>query len=700
MDGMKKSSLFLLLTGFVYAGCTDETPSVLQDNVELSVTQTRSIQTVYTSSDKDVCFGASLKYDDGQESDVAINASHSLLEVHEGLPPTSKMWFHVGTADGMTVNWSGSKHYDDGVDPSVSLNDNNIAVEVHRGISKTISKKLVKKGWLRYYTFSSYYKMWYHVGVLNGTKMKWGSSVSYSKGEEPDVALNNKGYCVEVHRSDNNLFYCIGKVNTNKKRIDFKNAVRFTTSASEPKVAINNNDKVVSLYYKTGGKIYCRAGQIKGDYNSISWGNEYYLGKGDKCDVALSDAGNVISTYVLNGQLYQITGVLNGSNKRISWGTSTLFDKGTYIYEQRKLIYPAVAIASDASLAVQVHTGRSLSQAPNLEYSTSLFLDRMNWMNEAGLGNKKIKQICLPGSHDSGTFSISTSSDKITWDNGTYQDESKLANSVAAPFAKTQDQTILEQLKSGTRFFDFRPYYKGTGDRIYASHMLVGESFKKMLNDVRIFMNSTKGEIVVLNISHFTNFDNSDYSNPNLNTCVQNHTVLARMINNYLGHYLYKNTSHVSLGNLSYNQIVSQNSRSSKVIVIYKKVSGLSNSFYSENGFFTSGEANIYDNYANTINYKEMRIDQLSKLKQYSGSNQLFLLSWTLTVNFDNVDTAAKSLASMLMSRDMSGLSNICNMELGSFMAKDGSPYWINVLLTDYVERSRATDCAILLNCN
>lgn len=696
---MKNYYLLITIVTLLITSCNDNVLEELPTTNSGSVIQTRSSS--YISGDKDVNFGLSLKYDNGIDPAIAINTNKNVLEVHRGTTCTNQLWYRVGVTNQMSIEWSSNASYDTGCDPSVALNNDNVAVEVHRSPVQAIGGEWVKSGWLWYYKIKTYYKTWYHVGALNNGNVYWGGSVNYGDGEEPDIAMNNKKTCVEVHRSGTGIYYRVGGADSNRKTIDFGNNNQFATGYA-PEIAINNKNQAVAIYHDSGSNLFYQTGTINTNNKTITWGAAKLYGKGNKGDVALTDNGDVIETHILNGELYKVTGLLNTSSKSVAWLASTLFDKGTYTYEKGSLDTPGVAIDSDGSIAIQTHSTRKVLSAidRNLKCSTSLFINRLTWMEDesSNLNGKYLYEICMPGSHDAGTYNISTSSKRIAFSNGYFDKMSLLLASLVAPFAKAQNLSILEQLKVGVRFFDLRPHYNnysaiGDSSAFYASHGgMIGGAFKDMLDDLRTFMNSTHGEIVVVRLGWFSNFDKSSILS-NDATGAANHKAFAKLLKSYLGDYLYNNNSE-TYSNLKYDDVVRSGNGHSKVIVLY---AGQDDQFYKEHGFFPF--QGFYDDYANTTDYNTMSANQLSKLKSHhSQHGNAFLLDWALTINVDDAAHRAQSLKDAAVSSDLEGLSNLCNINLRGFTAKYGKDYKIGILFTDYVQKSASTDCAIMLN--
>jgi len=59
-------------------------------------------------------------------------------------------------------------------------------------------------------------KHYYLVGTVNTSEqtINWGTSLVYDKGDNLTIAMDNKGNCIEVHKSENNKdhFYMVGRL--------------------------------------------------------------------------------------------------------------------------------------------------------------------------------------------------------------------------------------------------------------------------------------------------------------------------------------------------------------------------------------------------------------------------------------------------------------------------------------------------------
>jgi len=162
-------------------------------------------------------------------------------------------------------------------------------------------------------------------------------------------------------------------------------------------------------------------------------------------------------------------------------------------------------------------------------------MDYMHWMTRnTKIHTKKLANICLPMTHDSGTFDLSDemAPDPAEWIVELENALAKIAQDlndagilpyVADPLAWLLDeilvslkglttatkQDIATQLRMGIRGFDFRMYNKG--GVYYTYHGLQSTStFNSMLNDIRDFLSQTDGEIVYVNLSHYIGFEGND----------------------------------------------------------------------------------------------------------------------------------------------------------------------------------------------
>lgn len=144
--------------------------------------------------------------------------------------------------------------------------------------------------------------------------------------------------------------------------------------------------------------------------------------------------------------------------------------------------------------------------------------DEPNWMENmaAEIGGKPLREVCLPGTHDSATLGI-TNTSSFTPDEPTIVGKIKGAckkfgltrvlKDVVADWAISQPLTIAEQLSAGIRYFDLRLYWDADNNDIYICHALTSIKMSQVVAQVLAFAKLYPKEIVLLDFNHGYNFD-------------------------------------------------------------------------------------------------------------------------------------------------------------------------------------------------
>jgi len=275
----------------------------------------------------------------------------------------------------------------------------------------------------------------------------------------------------------------------------------------------------------------------------------------------------------------------NSQAARCSWiGTAPFCTGSPYDCPKKDLIYRKSNRAGDGK---KCQTGKKVYCCKRPKYN----IPRGDWMGRYYhmLKNKKLIELTLPATHDSGCYQ--------------FTGFSKLATSIA----KTQHLDIYKQLIHGIRYFDLRPRW--SYDKAFYIHHggTIGPKFSRVLYDIKKFLlRKDRRELIILNFSHFKT-GGKDLKLGRF----------AHLVRSYLGPYIYKGKS--TLGQTKLSSILSVGS---KVIILSdKKLSNLK--YYSTKS--------VYDNYSNTTDFRYMKKDQTKKLNNHKSTDQLFLLSWTLT---------------------------------------------------------------------
>lgn len=310
-----------------------------------------------------------------------------------------------------------------------------------------------------------------------------------------------------------------------------------------------------------------------------------------------------------------------------------------------------------------------------------------NWMqnNLSVLGNKTLRHLCMPGSHDAG-MSTRASGTAFGFDCNTL----------------TQSTNILGQLQCGMRYFDIRPVIGG-GNQLLTGHYghilgdstwqgANGESIQSIIDGVNTYTASNK-ELIILNLSHSLNTEVGNNSYRAFNQDEWNR-LLAQLtdVNHGIKNlFVASNPTTVDLTTLTLNTFIGNHAA---VIVVIQDTIDLDN--YAQKGFYKDANFPVYNVYSETNDLNTMTSDQLLKMgtQRTTPDSQLFLLSWTLTQNTTQASTCEFGTASSI--RD---LANIANPSLYDMLLPHcNNECYPNILYIDNVQNSNIAALAMAVN--
>lgn len=263
-----------------------------------------------------------------------------------------------------------------------------------------------------------------------------------------------------------------------------------------------------------------------------------------------------------------------------------------------------------------------------------------SWMtqNKGLLSNKKLSQICLPGSHDSGTF-------KVTY-------ETKYGS---ARNTKTQFFNMEVQLMQGIRYFDLRPaLYKG---KLYTAHYThidaaklgyqgaIGVALAEAFEQIRSFVGKeqNKDELMILDFSHFIDWDNRD-TKPSFTA--DQMQLFEDLIQKYLGTVLVQGVAG-DLANKTTDGLIHDSGAGRRNVI------ALSSSFAATDtatrrGLWNTANLSLAGGYSDTNDLSKMEETQKKSLLDFKRSSdaELFQLCWQLTLS--DTQSAVAGSASIL----------------------------------------------------
>jgi hypothetical protein len=607
---------------------------------------------------KDIHFGFGKPFTDGTTPSVGLNRRGNVVVVHEAAGKTKH--YRVGRLSHATINWGRSEPAGAGVTPRVALNNHDIAVEVHKNEGEKV--------------------LYCRAGKVHPTldEVSWPNAERYAEGDQharPVVAVNDMGVVVEAHEVHQGgiWIHCsVGEViqTGNTFRVRWL-GTRPHNQGSMPGIAINNHNRVVEVRrVNSGGTqfLWYAFGRVNGtaiDYTAplqviMLPGKPDYRAHGHYPSVALTDDGLVI--VVLREQkkiqAFELIGRVSADGNRIDWNRWRSFDEGTQ---------PAVAAAG--TMAVEVHQHEDKSE---LRFSTSLITDRARWMQDrlTLLGPKRLRDLVLPASHDSGMY-------------------------LGEGLATTQTLNIYQQLRYGIRYFDLR--WEWVQDRWMVHHgIMLGPELQIILDDFAKFAREGHKELVILVFSSFKNGDHNDL-----------YKIMVNQVNATIGDWLVKSRPPGQrLADATLNDYVKSVEKGPAILLgIHKRfaVDNPTKGFWVYRDWHQDepGDLCVHDWYADKEAFDVMRDDQVGKFHQFKGVMKtkpkepcdLFLLSWTLTPQ-----NLASPTPWQLSRRSNPSLGQDVRLGDPPFRIPNAHGKIINMVYVDYVETSRATDVALFLN--
>ncbi|XP_069698343.1 PI-PLC X domain-containing protein 3 isoform X1 [Periplaneta americana] len=170
--------------------------------------------------------------------------------------------------------------------------------------------------------------------------------------------------------------------------------------------------------------------------------------------------------------------------------------------------------------------------------------DLQNWMSllPETLRNMPVIYLAIPGSHDSGSYSITPSSpmspDAIPFVRQLARVLGPLVKHFVHNWSVTQRASVSEQLRAGIRYLDLRLATRPGFKQVYFVHGQYGMDVETILREVDAFLGDHEGEIVILDLQHFYAFT------------PESHAHLMSLLESYFGGKLCpwgRTLTHISL---------------------------------------------------------------------------------------------------------------------------------------------------------
>jgi len=671
---------------------------------------------------------------DGEDPDIAINNHGTIVQVFEDKDELStKLYYRVGIAHGASIDWGGPRDLGNGLFPSVDINDAGIVVEIDGNWDLT-----------------------YRVGIVDvDTKtIDFGSAhVDFESGRHASIAINNNNQVIEVHRSRAcdpatylvggcQLLYRVGTAQASSRSVNFGSEHDNLPTGRRPAVDLNDRNDVIIVHEhwsQTDQSLFYQTATLNPDARSISRRNTGEYDWGAYPDIAIDNARRLVEVHKSQAKdtLWSALGYLNDS------GTASIHDARPY----------SVGIAT--SVGMNDHDtfiASNDTRIDNLFYLFSRdFSHQKNtdrWMElTRTMHRKTLRDITLPGTHDSAAYELFTTFDGDPFDArgpdffgipvldviGTICDQPipelyatwigwacmiwvptpVELNENAQDITTAQSRSINQQLNDGIRVFDIRVTERN--GHFYVYHGLLGNRLEVVLGDVKEFIERTRGELVILEFSHLSTGRSTDDESA---FTTDQHQALMNAIVSSLGDHMLKSGGS-SRDELFGTQIRQLTADGSRVIVSYAWDEPPANTANADYFWGFGADAEAFYSVGNDVTAKlENRIPVArEKFDKWVSGNRttLFKLIQTLTASKDVDDLEKFRKAVEEKDEIITGqvffrrivfqdywptlhkLSQDANQDLWTFLA-DGHPDYPNVIMVDFYEESDVVARAIELS--
>ncbi|CAH1391056.1 unnamed protein product [Nezara viridula] len=312
---------------------------------------------------------------------------------------------------------------------------------------------------------------------------------------------------------------------------------------------------------------------------------------------------------------------------------------------------------------------------------TGTSLDGFNWMknNIDVLGNRTLRQISIPGSHDAGMRTLNG--------NTVYGYSCNLL---------TQSYSFGQQLNLGIRYFDIRPVI-GNGGEYLTGHYDYdsgswqggnGQSISSIITELNNFTEAYN-ELIIVKLSHSLN---TEVGSNNYRKFKQEEWEnLFQKLDSI--NFLYINgNSNVHLDQITLNDYTDHGSKASVIIIVDDADSKVELGSRLGKGYFMPNSLDIYDNYAGTNDWRTMINNQIRNMHEHSN-NQYFLLSWILT------QSEKQASLCTVHEKSVKELADEANNHLGKLLYDEvSSSSYPNIILVDNVKDTDVAAMALAIS--
>ncbi|MCJ8292714.1 MAG: hypothetical protein HRT58_22360 [Crocinitomicaceae bacterium] len=331
-----------------------------------------------------------------------------------------------------------------------------------------------------------------------------------------------------------------------------------------------------------------------------------------------------------------------------------------------------IQVNNPEGLVIQYH----ILSTPLSIITLNVSNDNSRWMEEMAeqIANKPLHTVCLPGTHDSATYDISTNSEispdapvdlyniepflKGSWIN-------PIVKNTIANWAVSQPQTIAQQLTSGIRYLDLRLWWD-CGE-IWLVHSMTSITLSSLVDQIEAFVQDNPKEILLLDFNHFYGFT-TDCKGNKMSPKAQ------QLASNAYAQELSRLADYLIPQDKGVNVTLSELWKEGKSIIAFN--AGPDISAYNIN---TWSEEYIQSTWTNTQNSSALK-SALDKVIEKKPSDQFWVLQSILTPDTNTILNGLNPKAP----NSLKELATNFNPEVQSWLQNDWNKSGLNIIIIDW----------------
>ncbi|KXJ75575.1 PI-PLC X domain-containing protein 3 [Aedes albopictus] len=309
--------------------------------------------------------------------------------------------------------------------------------------------------------------------------------------------------------------------------------------------------------------------------------------------------------------------------------------------------------------------------------TTDFTEDLENWMGKlpAELRAVPIINLAIPGSHDTMSYGIKRKSPVAPDAEPVVETLNKFIPCVVRRWAITQRYDVVEQLKSGIRYFDLRICMKRPENKFYFVHGLFCEEVTEPLEQLKEFLRTHPREFIVLDCQHFYLFNPTD------------HCVLSAELNRIFDKKIYSR----NVNQLKDCTLESATGNGQQILIVYRSDACVNDRFWLSQDWPTP--------WPNEVNVKQLR-QYLDESLTQRNPDAGFVSQCVLTPS-----------VRYIVPRFMSSLRATCAKEVDKKLSdwiksQTPGPFGVddrpksNVFLADFIDIQESNFCKIVVGLN